>query len=183
MGHRGARDGAVGISAVRLAGRRRPWWPALLLLPLVAGCSSAGGVAGAVLGAATGAATVNPVVGYAVAIGVQAGTNSAVNYVMRMRQNAEQTAIATTAGPLPPGVLMPWAIEHDIPVGDEHGEVQVTRVISTPLAVCEEIVFSVARHKTPQPDDPRYTATTCHQADGWRWASAEPAVARWGFLQ
>jgi hypothetical protein len=125
----------------------------------------------------------NPVVGYAVAIGVRAGTDSAVDYVVRVRQNAEQTAIATVAGPLPPGVVRPWAIEHAIPIGDEHGEVQVARVISTPLAVCEEIVFTVAPNKDPRPDDPRYVATTCHQADGWRWASAEPAVARWGFLQ
>jgi hypothetical protein len=41
----------------------------------------------------------------------------------------------------------------------------------------------VARHKTPLPTDPGYIATTCHQADGWKWATAEPAVARWGFLQ
>jgi hypothetical protein len=174
MGLGRARDGAVGIVAVRLS-------PLLLLL--LAGCSSAGGIAGAVAGAATGTATMNPVVGYAVAIGVQAGTDSAVNYVMRARQNAEQTAIASVAGPLPPGVMTPWAIAHSIPVGDEHGEVEVTRVINTPLATCEEILFSVARHKVPRPDDPRYIATTCHQADGWRWASAEPAVARWGFLQ
>jgi hypothetical protein len=155
----------------------------LLLLPVLAACSSAGGIAGAVAGAATGAVSMNPVVGYAVAVGVRAGTDSAVSYVMRSRQNAEQTAIAAVAGPLPPGVIMPWAIEHDIPIGDEHGEVQVARLISTPLAVCEEIVFSVARHKAPQPNDPHYVATTCHQADGWRWASAEPAVARWGVLQ
>jgi hypothetical protein len=174
MGVGGARDGAVGCSAVRHA-----LGPALLLLPLLASCSAAGGIAGA----ATGAATANPVVGYAVAIGVQAGTDSAINYVMRLRKHAEQTAIARVAGPLPPGVIMPWAIEHSIPIGDEHGEVQVTRLISTPLAVCEEILFSVAKHKAPQAEDPRYVATTCHQADGWRWASAEPAVARWGFLQ
>ncbi len=178
MGFGRACHATMGILAVRLAA-----WPALLLLPLLAACSSAGGIAGAAVGAATGAATVNPVVGYAVAVGVQAGTQSAVNYVMRLRQHAEQTAIATTAGPLAPGVVMPWSIEHDIPIGDEHGEVQVANVISTPLAVCEEIIFSVAKHKEPQPDDPRYVATTCHQADGWRWASAEPAVARWGFLQ
>ncbi len=125
----------------------------------------------------------NPVVGYAVAVGVRAGTDSAVNYVMRERQDAEQTAIAETAGPLKPGAVAPWKIDHAIPFGDEHGEVQVTRVISTPIAVCEEIVFSVAKHKAPQPADPRYVANTCHEADGWRWASAEPAVARWGYLQ
>ena len=178
MGLGGARHRAMGCSSVRL-----DVWPALLLLPLLASCSAAGGIAGAAAGAATGAATANPVVGYAVAIGVQAGTDSAINYVMRVRKNAEQTAIAQVAGPLPPGVVRPWEIEHAIPIGDEHGEVQVTRLISTPLAVCEEIVFSIAQHKAAQPEDPRYVATTCHQANGWKWASAEPAVARWGFLQ
>jgi hypothetical protein len=178
MGLGGARHGAVGSPAVRLA-----VWPVLLLLPPLAACSAAGGIAGAAVGAASGAATGNPVVGSAVAIGVEAAANSAYNYGMRLRQHAEQTAIATVAGPLAPGVVMPWAIKHDIPIGDQHGEVQVTRLINTPLAVCEEIVFSVATHKAPLPADPRYVATTCRQADGWRWASAEPAVARWGFLQ
>jgi hypothetical protein len=180
MGLGRTRDRTLGLPAVRLAGVAGP--PLVLLLSLTA-CSTAGGIAGGLVGAATGAATMNPVVGYAVAVGVRAGTDSAVNYVMRERQNAEQTAIAEVAGPLPPGVVMPWAIEHSIPIGDEHGEVQVTRLISTQLAVCEEIVFSVAKHKDPQPNDPRYVATTCHQNDGWKWASAEPAVARWGFLQ
>jgi hypothetical protein len=180
MGLGGTGDRPLGLAAVRFT--RRPLLWLCLLFPLGA-CSAAGGVAGAVAGAVTGAATMNPVVGYAVAVGVRAGTDSAVNYVMRTRQNAEQTAIANVAGPLPPGVVMPWAIEHSIPIGDEHGEVQVARVISTPLAICEEIIFSVAKHRKLQPDDPRYIATTCQQPDGWSWASAEPAVARWGFLQ
>jgi hypothetical protein len=180
MGLGGARDRALGLAAVKAAAAL---WPAVPLCLSLAACSTAGGIAGAVAGAATGAATMNPVVGYAVAVGVRAGTDSAVNYVMRERQDAEQTAIAGVAGPLQPGVVMPWKIEHSIPIGDQHGEVQVVRLISTPLAICEEIAFTVARHKAPQPDDPRYIATTCHQADGWKWASAEPAVARWGFLQ
>jgi hypothetical protein len=78
---------------------------------------------------------------------------------------------------------MPWQIEHSIPIGNEHGKVHVARLISTPLAICEEIVSSLAKHKTPQPSDPHYIATTCLQADSWKWASAEPAVAHWGFLQ
>jgi hypothetical protein len=180
VGLGGARDQPLGRVAVRFVGR--PLLCLCLLFPLGA-CSAAGGIAGAVAGAATGAVTANPIVGFAVAVGVRAGTDSAVNYVMRARQNAEQTAIANVAGPLSPGVVMPWAIEHSIPIGDEHGEVQVTRLISTPLATCEEILFSVAKHHKPQPDDPRYIATTCQQPGGWQWASAEPAVARWGFLQ
>jgi hypothetical protein len=48
--------------------------------------------------------TMNPVVGYAVAVGVRVGTDSPVKYVMRQRQDAEQTAIAQTAGPLAPAL-------------------------------------------------------------------------------
>ncbi len=28
-----------------------------------------------------------------------------------------------------------------------------------------------------------FTSDICKQAETWKWASAEPAVARWGYLQ
>jgi hypothetical protein len=180
MGLRRTRHRTVGRPAVKRLTLAACGLGALILLT---GCSAAGGIAGAVAGAATGSVSMNPLVGYAVAVGVRAATDTAVSYVMRKRQQAEQNAIAAVIGPLPPGVVQPWEIQHDIPIGDEHGEVQVTRVIDTALADCKELVFSVARKKAPQPDDPRYVTTACHQSGGWKWAEAEPAVARWGSLQ
>jgi hypothetical protein len=36
-----------------------------------------------------------------------------------------------------------WKIEHDIPIGNEHGEVAITRAVVTQLTLCKELVFSV----------------------------------------
>ena len=93
VGVGGARDRALGLPAVKASACGA--WPVLLLLPVPQRpVRRSGGIAGAVAGAATGAASMNPVVGYAVAVSVRAGTDSAMNYVMRERQDAEQTAIA-----------------------------------------------------------------------------------------
>jgi hypothetical protein len=62
-----------------------------------------------------------------------------------------------------------WKIEHAILIGNEHGEVQVTRVFTTRLATCKELVFSVESGSGAK-------ATRS-------WYTAEPAVERWGTLQ
>jgi hypothetical protein len=80
---------------------------------------------------------------------------------------------------LPIGTEADWKIEHFIPIGNEHGRLQVVRDIDSPLAACKELAFSVddgERHSW-------YTTDICKQAQQWKWAAAEPAVARWGFLQ
>ncbi len=62
---------------------------------------------------------------------------------------------------------------------------QIVRAIDNPLAECREIAFSVE----DPPDPPSwFDASICKQtfAQGeqrWKWATAEPAVERWGFLQ
>ncbi|MGH7121884.1 MAG: hypothetical protein ACREFP_23310 [Acetobacteraceae bacterium] len=165
----------------------RSWIPRLAMATVLAGslggCKFAGDVVAAGAGGASAAATANPAVGVAIGIGVQAATEAIIKYVMRKRQQAEQDAIAKTVGTMDVGESRRWKIRHDIPIGNEHGTVQVTRLIQNPLAVCKEAVFSVIDGH--RPDAPRawYTTTVCRQATRWKWAMAEPAVERWGYLQ
>jgi hypothetical protein len=147
---------------------------------LLAGCSSVPLIAGVITGGAAGGATANPVVGFAVGVGVGAAADAGVKWFGRSRQDAEQTAIAEVAGALAVGAPAPWHISHDLPFGNEHGTVQVVRRIETPLGACREIIFSVEAGSAPPA---WYDANVCAQEAGWRWASAEPAVPRWGYLQ
>jgi hypothetical protein len=52
--------------------------------------------------------------------------------------------------------------------------------MTTPLAECREILFSVEAPPTPAA---WYAASICRGTSGWHWALAEPAAARWDFLQ
>jgi hypothetical protein len=159
---------------------RRLAVPLLLGLGL-AGCNSAATLTGLAAGGVAGGATANPAVGYVVAVGANAAADYAFKYAARVRQRAEQNAIAAVAGDVSPGQTAPWRIDHTIPVGDEHGDVQVVRVIDTPLAACREIAFSVQHG--PRRPDAWFDASICRQAARWKWAVAESAVERWGFLQ
>jgi hypothetical protein len=156
----------------------------LLTLPiLLAGCSSIGAISGAVVGVAAGGVTTNPLVGYAVGVGTQATVDEAVKYVVRKRQQAEQDEIAAVIAPLPVGQTAPWKINHDLPFGNEHGNVTVLRNIGNALATCKEIVFTVIDGQAADAPHGSFVTTACQQQDGWKWAAAEPAVPRWGFLQ
>ncbi len=146
---------------------------------LLAGCKSIPPIAGIVSGAAAGGGTASPAVGFAVGVGVATATGAAEQWYARSRQHAEQDAIAQLAGNLPVGGRAPWRIRHIVPIGNEHGEISVLGEIVNPLAPCRAIAFSVA-------DDPAphwFLADICRRARGWQWASAEPAVPRWGYLQ
>jgi hypothetical protein len=116
-------------------------------------------------------------------VAVDAAAAAGVRYVGHSRQQAEQDAIAQAAGELRSDDAGPWRIEHDIPIGNEHGELRVVRQIDSPLAACKEIVFSVDDGAGPDATRSWYTASIFRQAHRWKWASAEPAVERWGFLQ
>lgn len=103
-----------------------------------------------------------------------------MNYFARKRQQAEQDAIAGEVATMQEGDQRPWKIEHDIPIGNEHGTVQVVRAFATPLTLCKEFVFSVEHD-----DGTRqlYATQACDDGDRWKWALAEPAVERWDTLQ
>jgi len=153
----------------------------LLILP---GCTSLGSFAGAVTGAVSGTGTTNPAVGYAVGIGTKAAVDSLSHYISRKRQQAQQDQIAATVGTLPVGESANWRIRHKIPMfDDQHGYVTVVRDIPNALAPCKEVVFTVIAGK--KADSPRgyYATTACQQGTRWKWAQAEPATPRWGFLQ
>ena len=156
---------------------------AALLLPLLllGGCKAAAELSGLAVGGATGAATANPAVGYAVGIGTAVAADELFKWIGRSRTHAEQLAIASAASDLPPGGAAHWRIRHSIPIGNEKGEVWVTRVVDTSLTTCRDIVFSVAEAPPGLPS--WYFSTICHDTDGWDWAMAEPAVPRWGYLQ
>ena len=182
MGDRGTRYRAVGRAAVRPFGRA--------LLPLfsclsigLGGCRLGGELVGAAAGGAAAGATANPLVGVAVGIAVNSAVDATTNYVMRKRQQAEQDAIAAEIATMAVGDRRPWKIQHDIPIGNEHGEVQVIRVIPTPIALCKELVFSVDSGSGKDFKRALYATQACQDGELWKWALAEPAVERWGSLQ
>jgi hypothetical protein len=179
MGHRRTGHGALGFAAVRL----RPRLAVLGGLLLMSGCASVARVSAVVTGGVAGAATDSPAVGFAVGVATDALANWGVRYVARVRQGAEQDAIAAVAGQMPMGAEADWKIEHTIPIGDEHGRLRIVRAIQNPLASCREIAFSVDTGKGAKQTADWYIGDICHQAEQWKWASAEPAVPRWGYLQ
>jgi hypothetical protein len=170
-------DRALGIVAMTL----RAGWTVLALL--LAGCKGAPDIAAVIAGGAAGGASASPAVGFAVGVATDAAANYVFRYYARTRQGAEQDAIAEVAGELPVGTEAAWKIEHTIPIGDEHGQLQIVRTIDSPLAICKEVAFSVDEGKAETLKRAWFTTSICKQAEKWKWATAEPAVERWGFLQ
>ncbi len=189
MGQRGTGNRALGRAAVRPKHLR--FALALVLPALLAACSedsavvtSAGPVAGAAVAIGLGAVTANPFIAYAVGVGTQAGINSLQKYFSRKIHQGEQDNIALAVGKMQPGQVAAWQIRYDLPIGDAHGDVTVTRVVTSPLTICKEAAFTVIGSKNPQAPRPVYITTACEQPDGsWKWAEAEPAAERWGSLQ
>lgn len=158
----------------------------MLAAAMLAGCSTVGGLAGTVAGITTGSFTSNPAIGIAVSVSVKALTDAQVKKLLRSLQQDEQDEIAALAGAMAPGEIRQWQVRHVIPYGNNQGDLQVTRVIDTPLASCREVMFTVVDRKAgaPSGDVPRawFAANVCRQDRGWKWAIAEPAVERWGSL-
>jgi hypothetical protein len=158
---------------------------ALLAVVLLSGCGSvltegASDVAGIVGAGAAASVTKNAAIAAAIGLGTQSVALEGVHYLERRVHRAEQDAIAAAAGPLAPGDVAPWSIRHNLPIEDnEHGHLVVSRVLGGGPILCKEIVFSVDTKKRQD----FYVATVCRSNDAWKWASAEPAVPRWGGLQ
>jgi hypothetical protein len=150
----------------------------------VSGCASIGAASGAVAGMATGVVTANPAVGIGVGIAVQAATDEAIKRYMRGMHQDQQDQIAQLAGNLSVDESAPWQVEHTLPLENGRGQIRVTRVFDTALAHCKEFVFSLTDGDGPDAPAAWFVANACQQEDqSWKWASAEPAVNRWGSLQ
>jgi hypothetical protein len=166
---------------------RRAGAAALALLaaaPLLASCnSSLGGIVGAVTGTAAAVGSGNPAVGAAVGVGTGAAADYGIRYVSRRWHRTEQDALAEVVGGMAVGEARPWEVRHDLPIGNKRGEVRVLRAVDTPLAECREVLFSVASGEAPDAARRWFVASACRQAEGWKWAAAEPATERWGSLQ
>ena len=163
-----------------------PWLAAVVFAGLfgLGGCSTLGGFAGAVAAAASGTLTSNPAIGIGVGIAVQSAADAAFRKVFRDLQADEQNYLAAMAGSLAVGEERNWDIRHALPFYDERGELRVVGVIDNALATCKEVLFSVVGGKADAPTRQWFVTQTCRRSDGqWRWAAAEPAVARWGSLQ
>jgi hypothetical protein len=154
-----------------------------VLVIALGGCHLVGDLAGAAAGGASAAASANPAVGIAVGVAVNSGIDAMTNHVVRTRQRAEQDAIAAEIATLDVGDGARWKIEHTIPFGNEHGEVRVTRMISTPLTLCKELVFSVESGSGETLKRRWYSTQVCRSGQRWKWSLAEPAVERWGSLR
>ena len=119
-----------------------------------------------------------------IGLGIAAGASAGLQYVERNVHRAEQDRIAEAAGPLPPGIVGHWSVTHTIPIeNDEHGDLVVTRLVGSADFNCKEIIFSVDTMVKKTPNRAFYTAAVCLDGTNWKWASAEPATARWGSLQ
>ena len=151
----------------------------------MSGCASVGAASGAAAGVATGLVTANPAVGIGVGIAVQAATDATVKRYMREMHGDQQNLIAALAGAMAVGETRPWNVKHSLPIENGHGQVRVTRAFASSLAICKEFVFSVVDGDKPDAKVDWYIASACQQDNKgyWKWASAEPAVERWGNLQ
>jgi hypothetical protein len=155
---------------------------------LISGCSSAslGAAGGAAAGTATGIVTANPAIGIGVGIAVQAVTTESINRYYRVMHGDQQNVIAALVGTMKVGDTRPWNVKHTLPIENGHGQIRVTRAFSSALADCKEFAFSVADGDEATSPEHWYTAAACQMQQDkrwWKWASAEPAVDRWGNLQ
>ena len=148
---------------------------------LTATTTDVAGIGGAGVASAL---TKSPAAATGIGLGIAAGATAGLQYAERIVHQHEQDSIAEVAGALEPGVAGHWSVSHTIPIEDDaHGDVVVTRVIGADDFNCKEIVFSVDTIEKKVPRRAFYVATVCQDGPVWKWASAEPATARWGSLQ
>ncbi len=166
-----------------------PLAAALLLAAALPGCAAFQGEAVADV-AGIAAAGVSDAVGASgaaaagIGLGVRAVTRAGLQYAQRRVRGAAQDRVAAVAGPLAVGAVARWSTDHSLPLEpEERGRVTVSRIVSAAPMACREIVFSVDAKEGEEAATAFYAAIICRDGTRWRWATAEPAVGRWGSLQ
>lgn len=180
-----------GRDMVRVPWRAMASISALGAAVVLAGCTSllnegTGAAAGIAGTAVANRMTNNATVATGIGLGVQAAAQAGLQYAERKVHAEEQDAIAQAAGPLDIGAVARWQVKHSVPIeDDEHGRVTVSRLIGGDGLNCKEVVFSVDSPKAGSAGAASqfFVTTICSDSGRWRWASAEPATARWGALQ
>jgi hypothetical protein len=164
---------------------------ALCLALLLAGCdasqtaqNAAGPIGGTAVGLGVAGVTANPFIAYAAGVGAQAAIESLQKYLSRRLHHGEQDNIAAKVAALEPGQSAPWRIHHIFGIDSEHGDVTVLKDIDNKLTACKNVAFTVIAGNKPDAGRGIYITSVCQESSGaWHWAEAEPAIARWGFLQ
>lgn len=150
---------------------------------LAEGTGAAAGIAGVAI---ADQITDNAAVATGIGLGVQAAAKAGLQYLQRQTRAEEQDAIALAASTLALNEVAEWVVAHALPIeSDAYGQVTVSRLIGGMGLQCKEIVFSVIAKDANDTEAERgfYVSTICQDNEQWRWASAEPATARWGSLQ
>lgn len=150
---------------------------------LAEGTSAGAGVAGVAI---ADKLTDNAAVATGIGLGVQAAAKAGLQYAQRKTRAEEHDAIAQAASRLEQGEVADWAVIHPLPLEpDSQGKVTVSRLVGGEGMQCKEIVFSHAPMSAVDPasESEFFVAMICQNAEGWQWATAEPATARWGALQ
>lgn len=152
-------------------------------LVLMSGCHGTGEIAGVAAGVLGGTATGSPAAGFAIGVAANAGVDELVNWIARARDGAEQDAIAEVAGNLAVGQTHPWRIRRVLSIGNEHGELRIAGMTTTPLTTCKDVIFSIDEGSLKAPRRDFLVTSVCWEGNRWKWALAEPSVHRWGYLQ
>jgi hypothetical protein len=151
--------------------------------------SAGAGIAGA---AVASRVTNNAAVATGIGLGTVAAARAGVQYTERVTHNYTQNRIAQAAGPLSVGAVASWSALHKVPLEPNgRGRVTVSRIISSGVLECKEIVFSVDKPAAKRAENTKdqsaqsefFVASICRDGNTWKWASAEPATSRWSPLQ
>jgi hypothetical protein len=153
--------------------------PALLLLLALSGCTGFADIAGTTGAVASGAVTGNPAIAIGVGGVIKGAVDASQKAYARIAARANHSAIVAVAAKLAPGQSDTWHEPRRFGA-DASGQIEVLRVIHSPLADCKEIAFTLdGDADTVGP----FRAAICTTDGLWRWGLAEPSTERWSILR
>jgi hypothetical protein len=149
------------------------------LCTALSGCAGVADIAGTVGAVASGAATGNPAVAIGVGGAIRGAVDASEKAYARVEARSTHSAIVAVAADLNPGQSDTWHEPRRFGA-DGSGQIEVMRLIRSPIGTCKEIAFTV----DGQPDDVGpYRAAICNTDGLWRWGLAEPSTERWSILR